>query len=505
MKKQIFNAAFLLILFLSFFGLTIGMTSGQQEQGSNNIHIETDSIAIDITGGQNVPKFSFWSLDDNETVYRVQFARIFEVLDNNSNGVYDKADNESVVPQSNQALAPLTWEFSEEVTSDGLTSFNITSSGADFTIQFRNHINESEANLKFDVVLEGYTWTSDDPSALFVLGFMLESSSNNASLDGNNVQFGEDAFFESVNTASTNDGDIGVSLSTGVEEESPMVYLAYEQFTGGFVHDPTIGVQAKTTSDVQGGDKNISVTTDAIGVNVTGGQNVPKFTFWSLNETDNIYHVQFSKIFEVVDENGNGVFDHQNETPVAQSNQALSPFSWTFSELSTEGGVTSFNITSEGGAFMIQFRNHIDESAASLKFDVVVDGYTWVSDDNNAMFVLAFKLESHNQSATQEGESVAFGDNAYFESEDEATSGNETISVGLSHATEEDSPMVYLAYSKFDSSFTHDPTIGVLYTSDLTDTSDGVGDDSSAGFGAELLVALATVLGVGAVFRKRQR
>ena len=54
------------LLFLSPVGLVQGSSNGLLTISANeNINVETDLIGITITGGGNVPFYTFWDLENN--------------------------------------------------------------------------------------------------------------------------------------------------------------------------------------------------------------------------------------------------------------------------------------------------------------------------------------------------------------------------------------------------------------------------------------------------------
>lgn len=230
---------------------------------SGNTTIETDTLAVEIKGGLNVPSFFFWHIDEDNTTYKLQLDQIFEAVDNNSNEVYNLGEDKRVA-NSHLSLASLNWNFSdfeEEKDSSDVTTaihFNLTTSAGkgnplhdNLLIQFRMHITSSnDAELKFDVIIDGYTFKDD--SAMLVVGFKLITAGNEEpSQNDDTVQFG-DGYFSSEPTAQDDDGTIAVGLSTGNEGESKKIFLAYEHFSGKLVHDPTIGVVTNTISDGDG-------------------------------------------------------------------------------------------------------------------------------------------------------------------------------------------------------------------------------------------------------------
>jgi len=154
----------------------------------------------------------------------------------------------------------------------------------------------------------------------------------------------------------------------------------------------------------------------------------------------------------------------EDDSRVPDSVQALPDMSWIFSEIETAGdGTTHFNITSQGAAFTIQFANHFGTDA-SLKFDIIIENYEFISDSEDAMLVLGFQLleGESEQETVQSWNRIDFGENAYFETESTANASGETINVGVTKGTDEgEESLAYLAYERFDGTLVHDPKIGI--------------------------------------------
>ncbi len=178
----------------------------------------------------------------------MKFIQIFEIVDENANGEYDKGED-SKVPTTTDALPSMTWDFSEtNVTDDGKTHFNITSQGGPYTIQFRNHLAE-DTSLKFDVKITGYEFESEHENASLVLGFSLKAKRSGMQVqdrerenETKRVNFGRNAHFGANKSAQAQNGTIGVGVSNGESQGNQMAYIAYERFNGTLIHDPEIGL-----------------------------------------------------------------------------------------------------------------------------------------------------------------------------------------------------------------------------------------------------------------------
>ncbi|MCY3412711.1 MAG: hypothetical protein INQ03_13820 [Candidatus Heimdallarchaeota archaeon] len=224
-------------------------------QTSNGIvTLDTDKIVIEIKGGSNIPSFFFHEVGEDTETYKLQLDAIMEVVDNNSNGIYD-LDEDKKVASSIISLATLNWEFSdlvEEKDGEEVTAvhFNITSTseGAgnnptsdELFMQFRMHMDlNNSAEIKFDVVIDGYEFIEDN--SIFVLAFKLTTTNNeNIVQSQNKFEFGK-GYFESEEKASDVSGETKVAVSYGEEQSDKKIYLAYEQFDGLMIHDPIIGL-----------------------------------------------------------------------------------------------------------------------------------------------------------------------------------------------------------------------------------------------------------------------
>ena len=224
----------------------------RDEQRVEQFEINNDLITFSVTG-LNIPMYSFW-LSSQETIkYEVKFLLLFEIVDQNQDGIYTP-DVDSQVPESIYALPSLSWEFSDSLdTADNSTHFNLTSTGGPFTIQFRHHFSQN-SHLKFDIVIQNYTFVSDEENAMLVLGFHLlsseqgednDSKENQENLDQSNekrINFGNQGYFSSMKTASSNGTDIQVGVSEGKESGEPIAYLAFEKFSDTVILDPKIGI-----------------------------------------------------------------------------------------------------------------------------------------------------------------------------------------------------------------------------------------------------------------------
>ncbi len=269
MKKVIsfFSISLIFLLLLSTGTTVSGDVDGETEADTTTV--QTDALVVEIKGGFNVPFYFFWDADSPDVKYKIQMDGIFEANDSNSDGVYDLGTDKKVGGAS-VSLASLSWEFSEllkgtdnsgEVTS---IDFNMTTTtesnnplAADTSVQFRNHLDQdASSQLKFDVIIDNYEFS--DSEAMLVLAFKIQSQGD-ASQDGQTISFG-DGFFHSEDTATDDNGEISVGLSQGNEQGEGKLYLAYENFEGKMVHDPTIGFGGSVSEETDqnlGDDKKV--------------------------------------------------------------------------------------------------------------------------------------------------------------------------------------------------------------------------------------------------------
>lgn len=208
---------------------------------------------------------------------------------------------------------------------------------------------------------------------------------------------------------------------------------------------------------------NILVENENIAFSITGNQNVPMYSFWLPSQIENKYQVKFILLFEIIDVNQDGMFDHINDTQVPNSTVALPSLSWIFSDIEIVDNTTHFNITGQNGDFTIQFRNHLGTDA-SLKFDIAIENYNFISDSDDALLVLGFHLNAEVDSQKEVEQSrnrIHFGENGYFETEPTAEASGETIDVGVSQEYDTGQKIAYIAFERFTGTLIHDPRFGI--------------------------------------------
>lgn len=236
-------------------------------------------------------------------------------------------------------------------------------------------------------------------------------------------------------------------------------------FTALLASQLTIGVVAE----------NLSYNMGEFSVDVNGNQNVPKYVFESEALSNSTYKIMFQKIYET-DDSGNQLYK-----------KSLPSLNWEFVQDEDDQSVFWINCLGakgNGGSVpwdSLKFKNTLFN--ATVKFDVMLDGYDW-SDDAATALNLAWKfttsgedeeeaeeeldetdggLEPVEETATE----VCFGDGLFcFDIVSTAdvldpTSGNVT---GTTDATLsfDGQEGVTVTYDRFDGNLLHDPEFGII-------------------------------------------
>lgn len=507
--KQSKTIGFWLVMMLAIGVLPI------MSHSSVNIHTDatTDQqlfvvgdLSIRVPTSQ-VPFYQFWETENNTTVYKIHFDTMFEYNDLNNNSQYDQY-NDTIVGQSMTPLAQMTWELSDIVNGTDTISFNLTGDvtgsntnvDQDLIIQFRNHITKGDNELKFDVIINNYTWKSDD--SLLVLAYKLDNSANHIpnqrqSNVSTQARFGS-GYMDSLKTATAGENSqlehqvqsrmtFGNATKFSNQDYKPRIFISYTHFSGDLVHDPTIGLDQSTENTFNADELSIKVPTTS----------VPFYFFWRTGEDTDTYRVAFDTLFEIVDDNNNNNYEPGTEYLVSNSVFPLSLLDWEMSSIvnTTEdtGKVIHFNLTGypgnspQVGDVKIQFNNHIyvNGNESNVKFDIIVNNYEWTSASDDTMLVMGYKITTTNdqyQGTPEFNQSKAVFGDAYMESVQTAFSNNGSdthqvranmsIGIGSKIDSQDNAARIYIAYSHFDGNLTHDPTVGLFSVdSDGTDTS----------------------------------
>ena len=246
------------------------------------VSLETDDIALKVTGNNQSPHFHWWDPNNPTVDYHVMFVKMFEAGDVNTNGVYDNGVDTMIGAPF--ALPTVGWDVSdfETVEDNGNTTevhFNFTTeatfdprpegTGVDFgnlpslpsfdvNVSVNVHMNLSNpGEFKFDLVVEGWSWTYED-SILVIMFTVTESAHGQSQGDtdpsgfhkvGTKFQF-ENGYFEYEETALAANNTLQVKASFGDASggySGNAVYLAFENFGDETLeYDPVLGVSPST-------------------------------------------------------------------------------------------------------------------------------------------------------------------------------------------------------------------------------------------------------------------
>lgn len=272
-------ALFALILIGIGVPLAAAQSTGILYQYSAGIaSLETDDIAVKVTGNDQAPHFHWWDTNNPTVDYHVMFVRLFEANDTDSNGIFDNGTD--IMIGAPFVLPTTGWDFSdfETVEEDGNTTevhFNFTTeatfdprpegTGTDYgnlpnlpefdvAIEVRVHMYlENPGEFKFDLVVEGWSWTYED--SLLVLMFTVTESAHGQShgdtdpsgfhRTGTTFQF-ENGYFQYNETALAANNTLQVRASYGAASggySGNAVYLSFANFGNETLeYDPILGV-----------------------------------------------------------------------------------------------------------------------------------------------------------------------------------------------------------------------------------------------------------------------
>ncbi|MFX1579524.1 MAG: hypothetical protein ACFFBJ_07730 [Promethearchaeota archaeon] len=280
---EIYKKTSLALFALMLMGIGVPLAAAQStgilyQYSAGMVSLETDDIAIKVTGNDQAPHFHWWDPNTPDVDYHVMFVRMFEANDTNDDGIYENGTD--IMIGAPFALPTTGWVFSdfETVDEDGNTTevhFNFTTEATfdprpegtgmdygqlpslpafDVNVSINVHIYlENPGEFKFDLIVEGWSWTYEN--SLLVLMFTItESAHGQAQGDtdpsgfhkvGTKFQF-ENGYFEYEDTALAANNTLQVRASFG---ESPgeysgnAVYLSFENFGDDTLeYDPILGV-----------------------------------------------------------------------------------------------------------------------------------------------------------------------------------------------------------------------------------------------------------------------
>jgi len=228
--------------------------------------ITTNSLIITITGGGNVPMFTYQQVNST-TQYKVMFQQAYQV---------QNISNFSEVPDSTISLPSYqSWVFSDVVTlnanqTNESVQMNITSTSTSTrtnlpTFQFRIYINVTSYALKFDTVIGQMSTVWQSSANGFAVCYKLQdqgSFGNDSDVSPVNLVqdrklgFGPNGYISITPTAIDDTNKIiNAFLKTSSDG---LACVVYERFNNTLVHDPEVGVTGSTSSN---NAASVSITT----------------------------------------------------------------------------------------------------------------------------------------------------------------------------------------------------------------------------------------------------
>ncbi len=277
---------------LTIIGLGVPLAAAQSsgilyQYSAGMVSLETDNIAVKVTGNNQVPHFHWWDPNNPTTDYHVMFVKMFEANDTNADGEFD--NDTDVIIGAPFPLPTSNWNFSgfETEEEDGnaiAIHFNFTTSemydprpldtGTDYGnlpsqpafevgIGIYVHLNLSNpGEMKFDLVVDGWEWTYED--SILVLQFTVtESAHGQVQGDQNPGEFHktgtkfqfENGYFEYEETALAANNIVQVRASygegTSLQDSGEAIYLSFEYFGDDTLeYDPILGVESSTSVDI---------------------------------------------------------------------------------------------------------------------------------------------------------------------------------------------------------------------------------------------------------------
>jgi hypothetical protein len=208
-----------------------------------------------------VPKYMFTAADNTNTTYKIMYQKIYES---------DAAGNKVGKPIS---LPRLTWAFEPDVTDPSVFWIRNTGvNGGGLTVpwtklEFKNRLFDD--TVKFDVILDGYTWSSADATALnFAWKFSATANEQeelpesdpglapDAGAEPTAVCFGNGIMcFDIAETANVTNPTTGAVTVIDVAlsfDGAEGVTISYERFEGNLYHDPAFGFVAEDAGECEG-------------------------------------------------------------------------------------------------------------------------------------------------------------------------------------------------------------------------------------------------------------
>ena len=266
---DVYKKTALALFALAILGLGVPLAAAQSsgilyQYSAGIVSLETDDIAIKVTGNDQAPHFHWWDPNTPDVDYHAMFVRMFEANDTNSDGVFDNETD--VMIGAPFVLPTVGWDFSgfETVEVDGNTTevhFNFTTDATfdprpegtgmdygslpslpefDVSISVNVHMYlENPGEFKFDLIVDGWTWTYED--SILVLMFTVTESAHGQThgdstpsgfqRDGTKFQF-ENGYFEYNETALAANNSLQVRASYGEATGSysgNAIYLSFDK------------------------------------------------------------------------------------------------------------------------------------------------------------------------------------------------------------------------------------------------------------------------------------
>ncbi|KAL9653089.1 hypothetical protein ABK040_006308 [Willaertia magna] len=234
----------------------------------------------------------------------------------------------------------------------------------------------------------------------------------------------------------------------------------------------------KAAIDYQTTPGQTTVTTSSITLKITGGSNVPKFSFGvkqanSTTGSSDDYSVMFQKVYQV-DSSGK---------KIGPTNVALPSYGWTFRDFNQGSGNNTLSFTLESttipkGNPYLGVVVHLTDTATNFKFDVGISNVTWNAAASKLYFCFNFQQKGSNATlGTSQSNRVTFG-GAYFSITPTATvpdANNKQVNATLLGDADTDASSYCIAYDNWNSTLrlVQDPTVGL--------TSPGTSPGSAAG------------------------
>ena len=473
--------------------------------GQNNFNCTAGPFSIEVTGNQNVPKYSFYvesnytnsdSSDDTPYggSYAVQFQEIWET---------DADGNKT--PGSTISLPSLNWNFTvpavivyddDDCTTE--TTFNITNivqSGEKYwdNLVFINHLTNSSTSLKFDVWIENYKWQSPDSTNL-VISVLLHSDQNDADGPANDTYSSVGNAFFSVSPtamafADTSDPsnyvDVNVTLVTSGGSQN--IEIVYGYFTGSLLHDPTMGVNPLTPPPAPAApcDSGIDCSFDTFSIDqYSATDDFVGIDIWLNSDSDQVSSMVFSYINEV-----------QYTGSDAESLQEIEfdSIAWTFSDPETFipisgepqlGFSISAGITDYWDSFTISCTVSMVNGISHLDLQVEINNFNWKSNDS----LLNFGIDIASPGDISYAYDLVQIGTTYFANPDLYGSAATVSTVQIVPTTLSYEEEIIVTISNFQGTFSSNPfTFGISTSTDPAYTSSVTLQDVSGKFFCFLL------------------